>query len=224
MSDSEEMGCSQGEWPERPLALMEKSSSHGPPTGSMDLMSELQTKREVKVDKGCFVVIRSLGGQIWFERVIEETFPFVLFTQVLLRKLICLAAQRLRVPAEVLEESGTCKIHWQELSSANMGGIFYLGSISSLSDEALDELDTKMNNLHETEACMTCFGPCDYARTFISQLGNCVRCQPCYLCPLCKVYIKEQPVCYMCIDWENDDARVLPDRVRQRILFLTGTH
>ena len=208
---------------------MEKSaSSSGRPTGSMNLTSELQTEREVNVDKGCRVVITSLGGQTIIEHVIEETFPFVLFTQVLLRTLISLAAQRLRVPVEVLEESDTCKIHWQRLSSANLCGIFCIGTLSTLSDEAYDKVDTKMNNFHRmtnhhlSETCEVCFGPSEYARTVISQLGNCVRCEPCFLCPLCKVYIKEQPVCYVCIDLENDDTLVLPDRVRHRIYFLVG--
>ena len=182
-------------------------------------MSELQTEREFNVDAGCSIVITSLSGEKQIERKITETTPFTLLEKELKRNLIQLAATRLKVPAGVFEESDTCKLLWQKLSSTNLRGMFCL---KSMSDEAYNKVYARF---HRLQACSVCFGPCEDAEsrhTVSSRLVNCVRCEPYFLCPLCKVYINGQPVCYCCIEDRENDTLGLPDDVRRRIDFLKG--
>ena len=193
-------------------------SVSGRPTGPKKLMSELQTEREFNVDAGCSVVITSLSGEELLKREITETTRLTLLKEILKRDLIQSAAARLKVPEEVLEESDSCKLFWEELSSTNLRGFSCLESMSS---EAYNKVYARF---HRLPACSVCFDACEPAESKHVSSRNCVRCEPYLLCPLCKVYINGQPVCYVCIgdeDRENDTLR-LPDDVRQRIDFLKG--
>ena len=180
------------------------------------------------MDAGCSIVITSLNGEKRIEREITETTPFTLLEKELKRNLIQLTATRLKVSAEMLEASDTCKLLWHELSSANLRGMFCL---DSMSDEAYDKVGARMQDVHRRtnhqfpETCGICFGPCEDADsgfTVSSRLGNCVRCVPCFRCPLCRVYIDGQPVCYSCVDWRKDTLVEVPDDKLQRIRFLKG--
>ena len=217
------------EWDPYPFGpLIQSDDDDGRPMGSKKLMSELQTKREFNVDAGCVILLTSLSGEDQLQSTVKESTPFTLLSQVLLRIMIRKTRKRLRVRQEVLEESGCCKIQWQELSPTSLCGSFILAAIS---ESAYAKLYNKMDNYYRnrkrcllSDACFVCMGPCEDADedcTVASRLGNCVRCTPCYLCPRCKVIVNGQPVCYHCIDWEKDTL-VLPDDVRQRIAFLGG--
>ena len=209
-------------------------------------MSELQTKRELNVvDAGCAVVIRYLNGEELIKREIIETTLFTKLEKELKRNLIQLTATRFSLRAEVVEKTDICKLLWQELSSTNCVAFFCLDSIS---EEAYAKLYDNMD--HVPDECGVCFGPCENAdarQSDASSLGNCVRCDPVLLpplppaffkltlplrdgfrtgfrCPLCKIYINGQPVCYACIDWENDTF-VVTDATRQRMNLLgQGSH
>ena len=196
-------------------------SVSGRPTGPKKLMSELQTEREFNVDAGCSVVITSLSGEELLKREITETTRLTLLEEELKRDVIQSAATSLNVPEKVFEVSGTCKLLWHELSSANLHGQFCLGAIR---DEEYGKVVDEMQDVHRKtnpespETCNVCFGPCEDA-DHAARLANCVRCMHCFLCPSCKVYI--QPVCYKCINWREDTLEV-PDDTLKRIHFLIG--
>jgi hypothetical protein len=137
---------------------------------------------------------------------IKHPVSFKLYSQGILRALQKSESQKLSVPVEVLEV--TSQIRWQLIGSVSCTGVFVM---QPLTDEQYETLDEKMGR----PICFICLSRCsdidDEPLAIKSRHcnWNCIRCNPCCLCPNCQVTVRGNPVCMQCMT--KDDYEILTD-------------
>ena len=109
-------------------------------------------------------------------------------------------SRKLSLLLEVVEV--TSQIRWQQINAVSCTGFFLM---QPLTWEQLESLHHEIDDIH----CSICLSSCADELSNNGRLRNCIRFEPCLLCPNCKVFINANPVCYSCL--EPDDYTVLTE-------------